>query len=306
MDGYEEKKGEVARGLPMSVPTPRGLPPMARADSPPELLPVPRAHGPPKDVVDRLADHHGRRHVCLDVQDGAGGLEQLGKGRVGLGGVADVRGEAEGGVEPAHLEAVLERDGQAVQGADGPARAGQVLVAGPGRGDGAVKARLRESVCLRGHRRPVSPRGTSLSSGGGKGGSPRLASWCAAAARLQKAATTASDRSSPEASRGTSSDAVRPVTAASSAVSQPDVRGQSTTLRCDPGGSRPAGTRHRDGIDAASAALFLAPMSSHGSSCGLSGAAMGDGFGDEAGSRARLRAPCCQTSKSRLSFLGSA
>jgi len=53
------------------------------------------------------------------------------------------------GVEPAQVEVVLERDGQPVQRADGLTRAGKVLVARAGRGEGAVEARLGETVCLR-------------------------------------------------------------------------------------------------------------------------------------------------------------
>lgn len=61
----------------------------------------------------------------------------------------------------------------------------------------------------------------------------------------------------------TNSVAERLVMANSSGVNHPDVSGQVVTSACDSGGKSSEGTSHSFGIDAKSAARFLAPISSH-------------------------------------------
>ncbi len=78
---------------------------------------------------------------------------------------------------------------------------------------------------------------------------------------------TSRDLSSPDASFGSSSAAVRLVMANSSGVSQPDVSGQAVTSACEAGESRSSGTRHSGGMESARAALFLAAIASQLGCC---------------------------------------
>lgn len=93
-------------------------------------IPVSRVHRPAEDVIDRFRNHHRRRHVRLDVKDGAGLLQQRSERGVVLRGVVNMRDEAYGGIEPLKIEVVFKGDGQAVEGSDGLPGALEVLISG--------------------------------------------------------------------------------------------------------------------------------------------------------------------------------
>lgn len=107
-----------------------------------------RVLGAAEDVVDRLGDHHGRGHVRLDVQHGAGGEQHVDKRAVVGGGLVGQRGEAESGILAHDLEVVFDGDGEAVEGANKLAGLCEMLVSGAGGGEGKIEEGFGETVRL--------------------------------------------------------------------------------------------------------------------------------------------------------------
>ena len=93
-------------------------------------------------VVDRLGHHHGRRDVGLAVRDRAELLQHVDQRAVGGHGVEGQGDEADGAVGTRDKEVVLERDGEAVEGAFG-ARGAKARVEGSCFFEGAVEECFR-------------------------------------------------------------------------------------------------------------------------------------------------------------------